>query len=56
MRVECSLKAKSIYIGLHTSDQVRKVLKKYAKSNDIDIFEMGIKHGKYAFVPQKIII
>ena len=45
MRVDCSLKAKVIYIGLNTSDEVRKELKEYAKSNGLDIYEMGIERG-----------
>lgn len=52
MRVECSLKAKVIYIGLNTSDEVRKELKDYAKVNGIEIYEMGIERGKYSFIPQ----
>lgn len=54
MRVECSLKAKVIYIGLNTSE--RRALKKYAKSNNVEIFEMGIEQGKYRFIPQKIVL
>ncbi len=54
MRVDCSLKAKVIYIGLNTSDEVRKELKEYAKSNGLDIYEMGIERGKYSFISKKI--
>lgn len=56
MRVECSLKAKVIYIGLNTSDEVRKELKNYAKSNGIEIYEMGIEQGKYSFVPKNVVL
>lgn len=56
MRVDCSLKAKVIYIGLNTSDEVRKELKEYAKSNGLDIYEMGIERGKYSFIPKKIVL
>lgn len=56
MRVECSLKAKSIYIGMKTSDKVRMALKEYARSNDIEIFEMGIRPGTYSFAPLKIVL
>lgn len=56
MRVECSLKAKVIYIGLNTSDEVRKELKEYAKSNGLDIYEMGIERDKYSFIPKKIVL
>lgn len=56
MRVDCSLKAKVIYIGLNTSDEVRKELKEYAKSNGLDIYEMGIERGKYSFIPKKILL
>ena len=59
MRVDCSLKAKVIYIGLNTSDEVRKELKEDAKSNGLDIldiYEMGIERGKYSFIPKKIVL
>ncbi len=56
MRVDCSLKAKVIYIGLNTSDEVRKELKEYAKSNGLDIYEMGIERGEYSFIPKKIVL
>lgn len=56
MRVDCSLKAKVIYIGLNTSDEVRKELKEYAKTNGLDIYEMGIEQGKYSFIPKKIVL
>ena len=56
MRVECSLKAKVIYIGLNTSDEVRTELKNYAKVNGIEIYEMGIERGKYSFIPQKVVL
>ena len=56
MRVEGSLKAKIIYIGIKTPDEVRIALKEYAKLNGIDIYEMGIEQGTYSFFPKKIIL
>lgn len=56
MRVEGSLKAKVIYVGLRTPDTLRKDLKEYAKVNEIKIYEMGIEEGKYSFIPKKIIV
>lgn len=56
MRVEGSLKAKVIYVGLRTPDTLRKDLKEYARANEIEIYEMGIEEGKYSFIPKKIIV
>ena len=34
--------------------EVVKELKEYAKSNGLDIYEMGIERGKYSFISKKI--
>lgn len=56
MRIDCSLKAKVIYVGLRTPDYLRKVLKEYAKANGIDIYEMAIEEGHYSFTAHKIMV
>jgi hypothetical protein len=56
MRIEGSLKAKVIYVGLRTPDSLRKALKEYARENGIEIYEITINEGKYSFTTKKIII
>ena len=43
-------------LTVNTSDEVRKELKEYAKTNGLDIYEMGIEQGKYSFIPKKIVL